>query len=65
MSGVVKVHVPITTSPHQCRTQIVVNAPAKLVKKFRKGKVLGNHFLFVPGDWKDEMKYLVRYFRVW
>lgn len=65
MADVVDVTNPDTVSPHHCRTQINVKPGQKLAKKLRKGKVLGNHFLFVPGDIKKELKILNKVFRVW
>ena len=65
MADVVKVTNPSQNSPHHCRTQINVTPSEKLAKKLRKGKLLGNHFLFVPGDIKDELKIFNKAFRVW
>lgn len=54
-----------TPSPNHCRTQIVVSPSDKFIKKIRKGKVLGNHFMFVPGNIKEELKIFSKYFKAW
>lgn len=54
-----------TPSPNHCRTQIVVKPSKKFIKKIRKGKVLGNHFMFVPGSFKEELKIFSKYFQMW
>ena len=65
MADVVDVKNPETLSADHCRTQIMVTPSKKLAKRLRKGDLLGNHFLFVPGDIKDELLIFNEAFRVW
>lgn len=56
---------PEVPSPHQCRTQIITQVSKKFADRLRKGKVLGNHFLFVPGDISKALKIYSKYFQNW
>ena len=65
MSEVVNVKNPQTPSPHHCRTQIIVDTPPKLTKKLKRGQLYGNHFCFVPGNIRDEMRIFAHCFKKW
>ena len=65
MTDTIEVSNPKTFSNHQCRTQIVTKISKKFAKKLRKGEVLGNHFLFVPGDIKNSLKIFSNIFKKW
>ncbi|OHS95545.1 hypothetical protein TRFO_10434 [Tritrichomonas foetus] len=65
MTEVVDVKNPSEISPHHCRTQIVVTPPKRLTKKLQRGEVLGNHFLFVPGNIRDELRIFSEVFKQW
>lgn len=65
MTDVVDVKNPESISPHHCRTQIVVTPSKKLSKKLRRGDVLGNHAMFVPGNIRDELRIFAHVFKKW
>jgi len=65
MTDTVHVTNPKEHSPHQCRTQIVTKVSKGFAEKLRKGEVLGNHFLFVPGDIKDSIEIFSNSFYKW
>lgn len=65
MSDLVDVSNPRVPSPHHCRTQILVKPSQKTLKKLKRGDVLGNHFLFVPGKIRDELRIFAKLFQKW
>ena len=65
MSDVVYVENPKKRSKHHCRTQIVTYTSTKFRKNLENGNVLGNHMLFVPGDYNEPLKIFSKVFRTW
>ncbi|KAH0794154.1 L-fucose isomerase [Histomonas meleagridis] len=65
MAELVDVKNPEKVSPDHCRTQIIVEMPSELRGRIRRGDVLGNHFMFVPGDIKDDIEYFTRFHSSW
>ncbi|EAY17967.1 hypothetical protein TVAG_225930 [Trichomonas vaginalis G3] len=56
---------PEKPSPDQCRTQIIAKVSKEFAERLRTGDVLGNHFLFVPGNIAEALKIYSQYFRNW
>lgn len=65
LTDVVKITNPDEVSDEHCRTQILVKASDAFTEKIRRGEVPGNHMLFVPGDYKEDLEFFTKLFKVW